>query len=145
MLIGLLRDTRAAIVAAMILALAAVAGAGIVYAKLRANLQIFQAVGIERLTVFTPLADVTLRPDEQLILLGDARAFLYDVPMTRLQYRTVFDVPPDDWMSGMRVEPGKTLVLVDPGELARFANTYRDLPPLPRAALERTAPYFERP
>jgi len=31
-------------------------------------------------------------PDATLVLVGDARAFAYDRPMSRLRYRTVFDV-----------------------------------------------------
>ena len=144
MLIGLLRDTRAAALAASVVLMAGLAGVARVYVELRAKPGIFQALGLDQLTPLTPLADVTLRDDERVILLGDARPFLYDVPAARLQYRTVFDVPDDDWMSGMRVEAGKTIVLVDPSELARFTRTYKNLPPVPRAASNRTEPYIER-
>jgi hypothetical protein len=148
LLIGQVRNPRAAVVLAAFVVLAGVVGITNVYAKLRSSPQIFQAIGLQRLTLLTPLADVTMRDDERLILLGDARAFLYDVPMSRLQYRTVFDVPagsdPSDWMRGLDVVPGKTLVLIDPGELSRFGRTYRSLPPVPRDVANKSEPFLER-
>ena len=148
LLIGSVRSPRAAAVIAALIILAGLVGMTRVYSKLRTNPEIFQAAGLDRLTLLTLLADVTLRDDDRLILLGDARAFLYDVPMSRLQYRTVFDVPAgidgSDWMRGFDVVPGKTIVLIDPSELARFSRTYRNLPPLPREALGRSEPFLER-
>jgi hypothetical protein len=70
----------------------------------------------------------TSRP---VALAGDARAFWYVMPMSRLSYRTVFDVP----SSGDSLErawtkhaPADAMVIVDPNELRRFARTYRHLP-----------------
>ena len=148
LLIAQVRNPRAAAVLAAFVVLAGVVGITNVYAKLRSNPQVFQVMGLNRLTLLTPMADVTLRDDERLILLGDARAFLYDMPMSRMQYRTVFDVPAgsdeSDWMRGFEVVPGKTLVLIDPSELTRFNRTYRNLPPVPRDAMSRSDPFFER-
>jgi hypothetical protein len=47
-------------------------------------------------------------------------------------------------MSGMRVEEGKTIVLVDPNELARFARTYANLPPIPNEFRRSDRVFFER-
>ena len=70
-----------------------------------------------------------------LALVGDARAFLYQMPMARLHYRTVFDVDSmpgesviDAWLKGAHA--GATIV-VDPGALARFHRTYFGIPALP--------------
>jgi hypothetical protein len=68
-------------------------------------------------------------------LVGDATAFWYRIPMTRLHYKTVFDVDTSDphktivqdWLAGMPPTPD---VEIDPGELDRFARTYYGIPPL---------------
>jgi hypothetical protein len=77
-----------------------------------------------------------------VLLVGDARAFLYAVPMSRLRYRTVFDVPsePPDletaWLRSLdetesRMDPtlksvGKDpIVIFNRSELDRLAKTYR--------------------
>ena len=148
LLIGQVRSPRAAGLLAVFVVLGGLLGVSSVYAKLRSDPRIFQAVGLQRLPLLTPLADVTLRDDERLILLGEARAFLYDVPMSRMRYCTVFDVPAgndeSDWKRGFEVVPGKTVVLVDPGELARFSRTYHNLPPVPREAVGKSKPFFEQ-
>jgi hypothetical protein len=78
-------------------------------------------------------------------LVGDAKAFCYQRPMSRLRYRTVFDVGPGEdaiaaWI-GDAVDPS-TAILVDPSELARFERTYRNLPPIPPDVLQRGQPYL---
>jgi len=70
--------------------------------------------------------------DATLTLVGDAQAFYYQRPMTRLRYRTVFDVPPDDdvvaaWRGGTP-RGGDEWLLIDPTELRRFAGTYWGIP-----------------
>jgi hypothetical protein len=68
-------------------------------------------------------------------LVGDAGAFWYRIPMTRLHYKTVFDVDTSDvnktivqdWLEGMPATPN---VKIDPGELDRFARTYYGIPSL---------------
>jgi hypothetical protein len=80
--------------------------------------------------------DTTRLPrDLPVDLVGDARAFLYQIPMSRLNYKTVFDVDTSDpsetivqdWLVGM---PPTPTVLIDDGELARFAGTYYKIPSL---------------
>ena len=64
-----------------------------------------------------------------LFLIGDARAFYYEVPMSRLRYRTVFDVQVgnreilDAWANDWNISDGDTM-LIDSNELRRFAKTY---------------------
>jgi hypothetical protein len=93
------------------------------------------------------LDEGTQLPTEQpLILVGDAQAFFYsEVPAGRLRYRTVFDVPPPskegDWL-GAWAGDEKGLVLVFPGELARFKRTYYAVPAPSDAELEaKPGPY----
>src|SRR5205085_8464004 len=76
-----------------------------------------------------------LPPDAPLLLVGDAQAFWYPLPMTRLRYRTVFDADtsggrgvPEAW--GVPEARGAR-VLVDPAELERFEKTYQPFPPTP--------------
>jgi hypothetical protein len=70
-----------------------------------------------------------------IALVGDAKAFLYQVNTEKIHYRTVFDVD---------VKPGQTIfeawlgeqsgspwIVVDPVELERFSRTYYGIPPLP--------------
>jgi hypothetical protein len=73
----------------------------------------------------------TVPPDKTIVLAGDAEAFSYSgIPMSRLRYRTVFDVPPakdGDWLAAWTGnEPG--LVIVTPADLRRFKATYFDVP-----------------
>jgi hypothetical protein len=77
-----------------------------------------------------------LPPDAPLLLVGDAKAFWYPLPMSRLRYRTVFDADTshgrgikEAWGVG-RGPPGEWVV-VDPMELERFAQTYQPFPPPP--------------
>lgn len=98
-----------------------------------------------------------LRPEQQaaeirdgstsLALAGDARAFWWPLPMTRLHYRTVFDVNVlpgesliDAWTRGA---PADALVLVDPEELRRFEKTYRGLGSLPKEIEGRSEPFVQ--
>jgi hypothetical protein len=70
-----------------------------------------------------------LNGNESLDLVGDARAFLYQIPMSRLNYKTVFDVDTSDakqsiieaWLAGM---PTGARMWVDEPELNRFSRTY---------------------
>jgi hypothetical protein len=84
-----------------------------------------------------------------IYLVGDARAFLYPVPMSRLHYRTVFDVKDTGsdvvqaWIGSEKVMSGDCL-LVDPAELRRFHQTYFGLPPLPAGVEQAPAPYIVR-
>jgi hypothetical protein len=88
--------------------------------------------------------DLAALPAEgPVVLVGDAQAFFYSgIPMSRLRYRTVFDVPPavgEDWL-GAWTGGERGTVIVFPGELLRFRSTYFGVPTPPEAELrERKA------
>jgi len=72
--------------------------------------------------------------DCPVILVGDAQAFRYPVPMSRLRYRTVFDLDAgpdqpviDAWIG--QEAPREAIIIVDPASLRRFARTYWGIPP----------------
>lgn len=72
-----------------------------------------------------------------LVLVGEARAFMYQIPTSQLVYRTVFDVPGGVDFNSAWVgtnPPKDAYYLIDPGELTRFSKTYR-LMPVPPPAL----------
>ncbi|HZL34313.1 MAG TPA: glycosyltransferase family 39 protein [Tepidisphaeraceae bacterium] len=111
----------------------------------------FQPLGARDLHWLTPEAvdPDTLPPDVTLVLVGDARAFDYQIPMSRLRYRTVFDVaarPGQDlvqaWSAFDDIHTQVTWLLIDPGELGRFEKTYFGLPPLAAQGREERAPYL---
>jgi hypothetical protein len=126
-------------VAAVVLA-AAVVG----FARLHETLtgrphasELMTAIGYEDLSVLAvpqPFADA-IKIGGPVVLVGDARAFAYTIPMSRLHYRTVFDVDAkpgesviDAWAAGA---PADARLLVDPNELRRFNQTYYGIPELP--------------
>jgi len=86
-------------------------------------------IGRENLEGFRLFDTRRLRPDESLDLIGDAGAFWYQIPMSRLHYKTVFDVDTSDptksidqtWLAGM---PKDTVIWKDESEMKRFARTY---------------------
>jgi hypothetical protein len=90
-------------------------------------------IGRENLDGMRMLDTRRLRDNAQLDLVGDACAFLYQIPISRLHYKTVFDVDTSDpkktitqsWLTGM---PGSALVWPDIEELKRFSRTYFDIP-----------------
>jgi hypothetical protein len=127
----------------------ALVGLGVMHARLTVWLnekQLAPLLGFEGLSQFmTPEVAAKLPADAPLALVGDAKAFCYQRPMSRLRYRTVFDVGPGEdaiaaWI-GDAVDPS-TAILVDPSELARFERTYRNLPPIPPDVLQRGQPYL---
>jgi hypothetical protein len=99
---------------------------------------------------FVPIAyDDALNSDAPLALIGEARVFRYVVPMTRLSYRTVFDVDArpgqsaiDAWAAGA---PPGAWRLVDPEELRRFVETYRGIPPMPPEYVDAKEPFLIPP
>ena len=128
----------AAIIAAVILALP---GWGRVHGLLSDRIAVPGLAGYQDLTTFLP-PEVSqhVQAGSKLALVGDAKAFLYTLPMTHVRYRTVFDVDVagagnaiDAWLGADAAEVRKTHYLaIDRGELVRFANTYlKNLPPLP--------------
>jgi 4-amino-4-deoxy-L-arabinose transferase-like glycosyltransferase len=90
-----------------------------------------------------------LPKDAKVLLVGDAKAFLYPIPMTRLRYRTVFDVRGGgDLLSAWIGVDGRKAgewMFVDPIELKRFSTSYHGLPPLPPAIAKREECYVEKP
>jgi hypothetical protein len=90
-------------------------------------------IGRENLEGFT-LLDTRGLDDHAVDLVGDAGAFWYQIPMSRLHYKTVFDVDTSnhnqsieqDWLSGM---PRDAVIWRDKDELKRFARTYYGIPP----------------
>lgn len=77
-----------------------------------------------------------LPPDAPLLLVGDAQAFWYPLPMSRLRYRTVFDADTgggrgirEAWGVG-HGRPGEW-VAVAPDELERFRKYYQPFPDPP--------------
>jgi hypothetical protein len=96
-----------------------------------------QLLGAQSIKSFLPpeIEQAIDQPGASIALAGDARAFLYQLPSSRLIYRTVFDVDVqsgesivDAWLAG---RAGTANVVIDPVELERFARTYYGIPPLP--------------
>jgi hypothetical protein len=78
-------------------------------------------------------------------LVGDAEAFLFGLPISRLKYRTVFDLPPTDeqpkdmaelvrdWLGPEAdIEGRDWLIILNPAEVRRLSSTYRHVAGLPR-------------
>jgi hypothetical protein len=90
-------------------------------------------IGRENLEGFRMFDVRRLQDDQSLDLVGDAAAFWYQIPMSRLHYKTVFDVDTSDpnesieqaWLAGM---PVNALIWRDEPELQRFAKTYYGIP-----------------
>jgi hypothetical protein len=91
-----------------------------------------------------------LPDDRPVALVGDARAFVYPIPTSRLSYRTVFDVDVDaaggDVIRAWAGDAGGTerALVIDPNELRRFASTYWKIPPPPPDIAARTEPFVVR-
>ncbi len=89
----------------------------------------------------TDETDAAKHSSDRIALIGDANAFFYDVPSSRLIYRSVFDVyiPPgtsvvDGWLgkSVDELRRSGAWVIINTSELNRLCATYRHLPkPLP--------------
>jgi hypothetical protein len=105
--------------------------------------------GLHDLSLLDPEA---LRPwqDSKAVLykIGDAQAYTLAEPMSRIRYRTPFDV--DDskgdalqaWL-GEGVDRNKVWMLVDPPELLRLHNTYHT--PIPDVAVGHAEPFLIAP
>lgn len=91
-------------------------------------------IGRENLEGFRLFDTRQLKDDQSLDLIGDAGAFWYQIPMSRLHYKTVFDVDTSDgtksieqdWLAGM---PKDAVIWRDDDELKRFAATYYGMKP----------------
>jgi len=77
--------------------------------------------------------------DAPIALIGHSQPFMITVPMHRLKYRMVFDVPSspgadalDAWLSIREEDLRRTghAIIVDPLELRRYAQTYWRVPEL---------------
>ena len=116
-----------------------------------ARRQIIPAVlGREDLSWLTPLAVQSVPRDAPLVLVGDAKAFVYQRPMSLLTYRTVFDADTSDGRGIIEAWAGATpkaetqWLLIDPVELERFERTYQTFPPLPAEIAAHREPYVMR-
>jgi len=92
--------------------------------------------------------DGPIPDDVTLHLVGDARAFWYPLPMSRLRYRTVFDVRSDKpdivqaWM-GPTDPARRNWLWIDPAELRRLSDSYWRLPPIPQDVRAKRTSYLE--
>lgn len=102
------------------------------------------------MTDLTQLLPDLLEPIErdsatQLHMVGDSQAFLHQLPMSRLHYRTVFDmdttnVDPTNarqvleaWVGApLDTLPQNCVIYIDPRELLRLSQTYYKVPMLPQ-------------
>lgn len=148
--IGMVRWRGWIFVAGGVLGVVAVVGFVILCSRYAGVRQVAEkgALGVEDLTWMIPLPaeiDVEKLPaDRPIVLVGDAQAFLYSgIPMSRLKYRTVFDVAGDDgkdWLAKWTHRAHGT-VLVFPGELERFRKSYFSVPTPGEAQLKDRPPY----
>jgi hypothetical protein len=85
---------------------------------------------------------------KQIGIVGDAQAFFYQVPIARLHYRTVFDLPANEpdpvaaWVGKEAEGNPDWLLVINPAEVARLNRTYKHTPPLPAAWAARGAGTF---
>ncbi|MGA2443093.1 MAG: hypothetical protein ABSH08_19235 [Tepidisphaeraceae bacterium] len=102
-------------------------------------------IGRENLDGFRVLDTRQLKDGQSVDLIGDACAFWYQIPMSRLNYKTVFDVDTSDpaqsidqaWLAGM---PKNAVVWPDHEELKRFARTYYGIKPETRNPNDESNP-----
>jgi hypothetical protein len=119
--------------------------AGYLYAK--RNMVI--VLGVDSLGWAKPAVLQELPEGTPVALAGDARAFLYDIPMSRLRYRTVFDVDvkegEDVIQAWVRGSAPNSVIVVDPIELNRFSDEitgYHGIPPPPAEVRARSEPFI---
>ncbi len=97
------------------------------------------ALGRIPLNWLTPKELEDLPPDARVTLVGESRAFWYQLPMRQLRYRTIFDIDTAGgrgdlaaWTAPIPGEQpwlGEQWFVIDPAELRRFHRTYRSMPP----------------
>jgi hypothetical protein len=106
-------------------------------------------LGIDHYPVFEEPLGPIFDGRGRLCLVGDAQAFYYEMPMSRLHYRTVFDVDArgrdvvDAWFDGCLRDQDDAM-LIDYAELERFARTYRNIPAPVSAGNGRTIVRFQK-
>ncbi|MDB5331672.1 MAG: hypothetical protein JWP03_2823 [Phycisphaerales bacterium] len=110
-----------------------------------------QLLGNEDLRYFTSEAIEGMPVDTKLILVGEGRAFWYQIPMSRLRYKTVFDADTsggkglvEAW-AGPAADRGGAWLLIEPEELKRFARTYPPIPPVPPEIARENKPFVVKP
>jgi hypothetical protein len=98
----------------------------------------WQLIGREDLSFTIPPELAEMKDSgKQVALIGDAEAFLYQIPMSRLHYRTVFDLPAnmtdpiEAWAGPVAKNNPNWLLVVNPLEIDRLHKTYLDVPPVP--------------
>ena len=71
----------------------------------------------------------------EIVLVGDAEAFFYLVPMRLLHYKTVFDVPAGetDPLHAWGGTKADSLLIINTEEIDRLHRTYWDMPGLPES------------
>jgi hypothetical protein len=116
--------------------------------EFRAHIDRFppEMFGVETFQWMVPEAvQKQVPPDATLTLVGDAKAFFWQRPMTRLRYKTIFDADTsnargvvDAWTGP---PDGNQWLLIDPEELKRF-ESYQPFPPLPPEIAKRHEPYL---
>jgi hypothetical protein len=96
----------------------------------------------------TPKAVTDIPKGEPVALIGDGKAFLYQIPMSKLRYRTVFDVDDSGGKDFVEAFAGKlelgTFLIVSPSELRRFEKTYQPFPSAPGEMVTGEEPFVLR-
>ena len=74
-----------------------------------------------------------IQPADTVVLIGEARAFWFNIQSSQMRYRTVFDLPGDEqeeieraWVTGWPIS-SENIIVTNQSELERFAKTYRRL------------------
>jgi|GEM_PF-654280 len=104
------------------------------------GIDVMETVGWEKLDKAREFEERLPTPSTPIVLVGDAAVFWYQVPMSRLHYRTVFDV--DTGVNGSAIEawsaglpPGQQVYLVIAhDELDRLSRSYGTPPMADRGA-----------
>lgn len=94
------------------------------------------AIGISKLDYLLPLDLSGIPQTARIRLVGDSRAFMYSLPMSRLNYRTVFDIDAgsnhsaiEAWLGdSLSTIPPEDVVIIDPIEMERFRRHYWMVP-----------------
>lgn len=112
------------------------AGTAVTYERLwdlhadyrRRGIELMQAMGATQIDNTAAIANSLGREvTDPVVLVGDAKAFFYQLPMSRLYYRSVFDVDTSLPLSKAYtagVPSGRVVLWVDLDELSRFHATY---------------------
>jgi hypothetical protein len=133
---------------------AAVVAIAAVPSFLTLNRELTPYLGPFGITDFKPVMPAAYQKlaDEgrDIALVGQAQAFWYQIPMTRLSYRTVFDIdashatdPISPWLDPN--PRSDQWLLVYPSELERFSKTYAHIPPPPAEMLGQPEPIVRPP